>query len=81
MVQALPGGARAPSDEVARELGLQWWHAKGEADEEWAAEGLLWPGVGFPGGAPRRLEIESEDCEEADHGDAPCAEPEDCRRR
>ena len=55
MVPALPEDARAPSDEVARELELQWWHAKDEAAEEWAAEGLLWPGVGFPGDAPRRL--------------------------
>ena len=39
--------------------------------EEWAAEDPLSPGVGFPGGAPRRLEMESEDGEEADHGDAP----------
>ena len=50
MVQALPGGARAPSDEVAHELGLQWWHAKGEVDEEWAAEGPFLPGVEFPWG-------------------------------
>ena len=49
--------------------------------EEWAEEDPLLPGVGFPGGAPRRLEMESEDGEEGDHGDAPWAEPEDCRRR
>ena len=77
----MPEDARAPSDEVARELELQWWRAKGEADEEWAAEGLLWPGVGFPGDAPRRLEVEGEGGEEAVHGDAPWAVPEDDRRR
>ena len=49
--------------------------------EEWAEEDPLSPGVGFPGGAPRRLEMESEDGEEADHGDAPWGEPEDGRRR
>ena len=70
-----------PSDEVSHELEGQWYHAKGEVDEEWAAEDPLSPGVGFLGGAPRRLEMESEDGEEADHGDAPWAEPEDGRRR
>ena len=77
----MPEDARAPSDEVARELELQWWRAKGEADEEWAAEGLLWPGVGFPGGAPRRLEMESGGVEETDHGDVPWAALEDRRHR
>ena len=55
--------------------------AKGEVVEEWAAEDPLSPGVGFPGGAPSQLEMESEDGEEVDHRDAPWVEPEDCRRR
>ena len=77
----MPEDARAPSDEVGHELELEWWRAKGEADEEWVVEGPLWPGVVFPEDAPRQLEVEGEGGEEAVHGDAPWAAPEDDRRR
>ena len=50
-------------------------------DEEWELVGPFPPRDEFPGDAPRRLEMEGEGGEEAIHGDAPWAEPEDGRRR